>query len=236
MVEGDIFREVEEDIRRERLARAWNDYGVYVLLAAFAIVAGVAGYQAWQWWTLKKASENGEAFVKAIQLGEDGKTDDMTAALTRIAEDGGRGYAALARLRSAHAAAEAGKTDVAAATYLAVADDGLADPFLRDFARVQWATLSVDAAPQGEIVKRMQPLASVTGPWRHSARELMGLAAYKAANMRDAEQHFQDIAADAEAPTEIRRRAQTMLAVLPKSKTPEAPQTKEPTGNETKTQ
>lgn len=237
MVEGDIFREVEEDMRREQYARAWNKYGVYVIAAAFAIVVGVAGYQAWQWWQAKKSSENGEAFVRAVNLGEDGKKDEMTAALVKLSEADPRGYGVLAKLRLAEAASDAGKTDEAAAQYDAVSKDAFADAILRDFARVQWAYLQIDKAPQQEIVQRMEPMTGARHNWRHSARELIGLAAFKAGKTVESEQYFQEIASDLEAPSELRRRAQTMLALIPKTNAPRsAGETKEPARNEPKTQ
>lgn len=237
MVEGDIFREVEEDMRREQYARAWNKYGVYVLIAAFAIIAGVAGYQAWQWWQLKKASENGEAFVRAVNLGEDGKKDEMAAAFAKLVSADPRGYGVIAKLRIAQAEASAGKTDEAAANYNSVAEDAFTDPFLRDFARIQWASIQVDKLSEADIRNRLGVLTSAGNSWRHSARELIGLASFKAGKIVEAEQYFQDIASDAEAPSELRRRAQTLLALIPKpSAPPQAADNKEPARNEAKTQ
>ncbi len=237
MVEGDIFREVEEDMRREQYARAWNKYGIYVVIAAFAIVAGVAGYQAWQWWRVKQASQNGEAFVTAARLGETGKTDEMIAAFGKLMESDPRSYGVLARLRIAEAEAKRGKADEAVGHYSAVAEDAFADSFLRDFARIQWASIQVDKLSEDEIRKRLEPVLAPASPWRHSARELLGLAAFKANRNTEAEQYFQDIASDAETPSELRRRALTMLALIPKTATsPQAAENKEPARNEAKTQ
>ncbi len=237
MVEGDIFREVEEDMRREQYARAWNKYGVYVIIAAFAIVAGVAGYQVWQWWQAKQASQNGEAFINAAKLGEDGKPDEMIVAFGKLIDSDPRGYGVLAKLRLAQAEARRGKEEEAASHYGSVADDAFADSSLRDFARIQWASLQVDKLSEAEIRKRLEPLAAAGSPWRHSAREMIGLAAFKAGKSTEAEQYFQDIANDPESPSELRRRALTMLALIPKtSAPPQAAENKEPARNEAKTQ
>ena len=40
---SDIFREVEEDVRRERLEKIWKEYGDYIVAAlALLILAGAA--------------------------------------------------------------------------------------------------------------------------------------------------------------------------------------------------
>ncbi len=50
----------------------------------------------------------------------------------------------------------------------------------QDVARVRAALLLVDTAPLAEMVQRMQPLADGTGPMRHSARQILALAQFKA--------------------------------------------------------
>jgi hypothetical protein len=49
---------------------------------------------------------------------------------------------------------------------------------------------------------------------RHSAREALGLSAYKAGDMAKAKQWFQDIANDAETPRNVANRAQIMLDTI----------------------
>ncbi|MDX2264882.1 MAG: tetratricopeptide repeat protein [Hyphomicrobiales bacterium] len=235
MVEGDIFREVEEDIRREQFARAWNKYGAYVLIAAALIVVGVAGYEAWRWRKATAMAENGEAFTRAAALGEAGKTEEMTAAMLKLVESDPRGYGVLARLRVAAAQVAKGEPAKAVAEYAAIADDAFLDKHLRDYARIQWALLQVDAAPEEEIRKRLDGMASAGAPWRHSAREILGLAAFRAGKIAESEQYFRDIREDAEAPLGIRQRAVTMLALMPKPTATPAGTTKETSRDETKT-
>ncbi len=236
MVEGDLFREVEEDMRRERLARAWEKYGVYVLAVAVLIVVVTAGLQISAWWNEKRASETGERFVKALRLAEEGNAVDMMAAFEKIAQDAPRGYATLASLRRAAAAVEAGRKDDAIALYQAVANDAFADKTLRTFAELQLAALQIETVTAAQIVERLTPINAPGNAWRHSARELMGLAHMKAGNRADAEALFQDIAADPDAPADLRRRAQLMLALLvsPSTARPEA--ARELPNNEAKTQ
>jgi hypothetical protein len=238
MVEGDIFREVEEDMRREQIARAWDKYGVYVLTAAALIVFGAAGYSIWNWMQDKKATETGEAFVKAVDLGDEGKKDEMVAAFGRIAETGGRGYAALAKLRVAAALVESGKTEEAASKYLEVASDALIDDMLRGYARVQWAALALDKTDAEALRKGLEAVIRPDNPWRHSGREYLGLAYYKAGNFEEAQRLFLENVADEAAPPELRRRAQTMLALLTKPRAPETPKDKEkePAGDGAKSQ
>ncbi|MEO0620007.1 MAG: tetratricopeptide repeat protein, partial [Pseudomonadota bacterium] len=121
MVEGDVFREVEQELRREKATAFWQRYGIAIVGAAIGIVAGVAGWQAYQAYALKQASEAGARFEGAVVASEDGKSDEARATLEELATDGPSGYKALARFRLAGELAQAGKTAEAVAAYDALA-------------------------------------------------------------------------------------------------------------------
>ena len=42
---ADIFDEVEDDLKRDRMQLLWSKYGKYVIVAAVLVIAGVAGRQ-----------------------------------------------------------------------------------------------------------------------------------------------------------------------------------------------
>ncbi|MGB0086627.1 MAG: hypothetical protein WBP94_14810, partial [Rhodomicrobiaceae bacterium] len=52
---------------------------------------------------------------------------------------------------------------------------------------------------------------------RYSAQELLGLAAFRSGNMAESEKVFSQLIGDPSAPAEIRRRAETILALLVKA-------------------
>ena len=47
---SDIFQEVDEEVRRERLMQLWKRYGNFVIAAAVIVVLGVGGWRGYQWW------------------------------------------------------------------------------------------------------------------------------------------------------------------------------------------
>lgn len=216
MSEGDIFREVEEEVRREQFARLWDKYGVYVFLAAALIVVGVAGNQGWNWWQAKRAAEEGAVFVRAENLAADKKVDEAIKRFRTLADDGSGGYPVLARLRLAAVAAAQGNSAEAIATYDAVADDSSADDMLKGFARIQAATLRLDEAGQDEMKRRLEGMTEGNQPWRHSARELLALSAFKNGDLDEAQKLYGELLGDPGAPAHMRQRAQMMLALIVK--------------------
>jgi hypothetical protein len=210
---SDIIREVDEELRRERFMKLWERYGVYVVAAAILIVAAVGGWRAWEWYVAREAAKSGARFEAAMKLANDGKRAEAEAAFNTLAEEGTAGYRLLARFR---AAAEAGKADRArgVAAYDAIAADSSLDQAFRDIARVQAGLLLVDTATVAEMTSRMQPLISPSSSHRNSARELVGLAHYRAGERAAAAKLFAEILADPEAPPTMRGRVQVLSTLI----------------------
>ena len=119
----------------------------------------------------------------------------------------------LARFR---AAGERSLSDPAAGAkaFDDLAGDATIDPNLRDLARIRAAIVLVDTATPDEIAKRVGALAEPGKPWRASARELLGLARYKAGDLKDASSYFEQITLDADTPEPLRQRAQIMIGLI----------------------
>jgi hypothetical protein len=210
---SDIIREVDEELRHERMMKLWERYGVYVVAAALVLVLAVGGWRAWEWYTAREAARSGAQFEAAIRLANEGKTAEAQSALDALADEGTRGYRILARFR---AAAETAKTDKSAGVkaYDALAADSSIEQPLRDIARLQAGLLVVDTASPAEVSERMAPLLQPASPFRHSARELVGLAQYRAGDRTAAAKTFAELLADQELPPAMRTRAQIMSALL----------------------
>jgi hypothetical protein len=209
-----LIREVDEELRREQLAKLWDRYGLYGLAVAALIVVGVGGYKLWEARQIAAAEAAGARYQAVTQLLEQGKTDDALKGFQDIAKDGPQGYAALARLQLAGNAAKAGKTTEALVAYEALASDSTVDPLLADFARLQTAALKLETADWTEMQNRLTPLTSEKNAWRFSARELLGLAAYRSGKLDDAKQVLVALVADPEVPASIGERARMLMSMI----------------------
>jgi hypothetical protein len=209
-----LLREVEEELRRERLEKIWKQYGTYILAAALVIVLGVLGFKYWENHRLTAAQTSGSRYEEALILVNEKKEGSAEKEFEKIAVDGAGGYRALAQLQLAGAQNKQGKKAEAIATYEALANDGNADPMLRDFARLQAAGLRIGEADFTEIENRLTPLMADQSPWRFSARELLGLAAFKAGKTTEARTILTPLFVDQSAPQSITERAQIVMAEI----------------------
>ncbi len=206
---SDIFHEVDEEVRREQLKKLWDRYSIFIIALAVLVVAGVGGWRGYEWLEAKKAAENGAAFEAAVTLAEQGKHAEAETAFAKIAGDGTAGYRVLARLR---AASELAQTDVKAAAkaFDEVATDPGVSQTLQDLAAIRAGLLLVDSASFDEMQRRLAPLAEPGRPFRHTARELLALSAWKAGDAKDAKRYIDMIASDPESPQATRARVDVL--------------------------
>ncbi len=220
MSDDSFVREVDEAVRHDEFKRLWDRFGLFAIAGAVLIVAGVAGYKGWVYWQAKQAADAGARFVGALTLNEDGKTDDAAAAFKDLASGGPTGYQVLSRFQLAAADAGAGRTAAAVTGYDALAEDSAVGTLLKDFARIQAAALLVDQASLEDMKKRIDAVAEGTSPWRHSAREYLGLTAYRLNNNAEAERYFTKALVDPGIPPNLRQRAEMILALVVKADAP----------------
>ncbi|WOF73523.1 tetratricopeptide repeat protein [Parvibaculaceae bacterium PLY_AMNH_Bact1] len=210
---ADIFREVEEDIRRDRLQHLWDKYGIYLIGFVVGIIALTSLIVGWSSYSRSAAEDASKAFAAAVaEAAQEGA--DASTIFTELADQAPSGYAALSRLRAAGALAEAGEIDQAIAAYDAVAADSSADEILRDLAKVKSGTLLVGRTSYDDLAIRLVPLAGDSEPWRNPAREALGMAAFAEQKYAQAQSFFQSIIGEQTATPGVRDRAHVMLALI----------------------
>lgn len=206
-----FIREVNEELRSDQLRGAWKRFGRVVIALAVLIVLGTAGHRVYEYWREDSASQSGDRFLAAVKLSEEGKVDEAIAALEALEKDGHGAYPILASLRVATARAEKGDAQGAIDAFKAIGADNGVPAILRDVARMRAAWLLVDAGSYEDVSAQVEGMATPSSAMRHSAREALGLAAYKAGNMTQARDWFTQITEDGSTPGNVTNRARMML-------------------------
>ncbi len=210
---SDIFHEVDEEVRRERLKFLWDRYGIYLILLAVVFVGGIAAWRGYEWWEGRKAAQAGAAFEAAIVLSTEGKHAEAEAAFSKIAAEGSAGYRVLARLRVAAELAQRDPKESLKA-YDELAANSALGQTLQDLAGVRAGFLLVDSASLDELRRRLDPLAAPDRAFRHSARELLAMAAWRTGDLSAARRYIDMIATDAQTPQGTRARVDVLSALI----------------------
>jgi hypothetical protein len=210
----ELFNEVDEEVRREQLKKLWDRYSIYIVAAAILVVAAVGGWRGYEYLEAQKAAEASAAFDAAIELADQNKGTEAEAAFDKVATTAPSGYRMLARLR---AAGEVAARDPKAGAKLY--DDLAADRSIgaeqQDLARIRSAGLLLDTDTYPNILQRLEAAAKPEATFRHTARELLALSAWRANDTTAARQWLDMIANDGETPSAMRQRAESLQALLP---------------------
>jgi hypothetical protein len=219
---SDIFREVDEEVRRDQALKFWQKYQIPVIVLAVLIVASSTGWRLYQNWRTQQAEAAGARYEAAIQLLRDDKKTEANKAFDDIINAGPSGYAMLARFKQANALA---LSDPSAAIklYDSIALDGSVAPMLQNLAQVRAAILALDLPNLADAKHRLEPLAQTGGAFRHIAREFLALAALKADDYEAAGRWLDEIVVDAQTPQTLRQRAEVLLGLVASGKPSTAP-------------
>jgi len=214
-VEGfvsDIFNEVDEEVRREQLKKLWERYSNLIIGFAILVIAAVGAWRGYEYWQARKAAEAGAAYEAALKLSEDGKHTEAEEAFGKLAAQGTSGYRMLARVRQA---AELGAVDPKAgiAAYDAIAGEP-GPQLVREIASIRAAFLLVDTAKYDEMAQRLEPLTQPGSSFRHTARELLALSAWRNGDAAAARKWAEAAASDPEAPAGVRARVEVLNTLL----------------------
>nr|WP_249799262.1 MULTISPECIES: tetratricopeptide repeat protein [unclassified Bradyrhizobium] len=192
----------------------WDKYSILFIALMVLIVAAVGGWRAYQYVEAKKAAEAGAAFEKAAELSEQDKHAEAEAAFTELAAKAPSGYRTLARLR---AAAEAAARDpkAGAKLYDDIAADRSVGGEWQDLAKIRAAGLLLDSAGYADMQQRLEASTASKSTFRHTAREMLALSAWRNNDVTAARKWLDAIAEDGETPPGLRSRAEALQALLP---------------------
>ena len=213
MSEESLFREVDEEVRRDEIENIWNKYGSWILALCLGVIFAVGGFKGWQYWQKQQAEAGGSAYFQAIKLATDGKTQEAEKAFTAL-NDSHVGYAVLASFKQAALMADAGKTKDAIATYDKIAVSKAAQPTLKQLAQIKAAYLLADTASLKDMQSRLAAFNNATSPWRNAARELIAITAYRGGDYALADRRLNEILADPQSTSGAKQRTRIFLSVL----------------------
>ncbi len=219
-----FYREVDEELRKERAARWFSRYGIAAAIGIVLLLAAIAGFLWWQHDQRRKAGENGAAFTQALEAIQAGQGKEADAKLQPLIDDGSVGYRAAALLAKADIAAQDNKNAEAVAGFKQVAENKDFPAPYRDLALIRQTGIEFDTLKPSEVIARLQPLATPGNPWFGTAGELVAAAHLKAGQPQQAAPIFAAIAKDESLPQSMRSRAVQMAGALGVDAVKEAPQ------------
>lgn len=202
----DFFREVDEELRNERMRRLWKNYGKYFIALIVLIIAATAGYRYYLHWDQTQAGVSGDRYLEALQLVSDGKRDEAQKIFSELEENGYGAYPILAKFSAASSLVAAGNKQEALSAFDELSINNEPTKDLADYARLQAALIAVDLEDYASVQSRTEPLLGNDNPWRYLAREALALSAWNSGQIDEAAKWLSEIKAGTLVPQGLRQR------------------------------
>jgi hypothetical protein len=210
---SDIFREIDEELRRDNLLKLWQRHGKSIVVVVVVIFAAGGGFAAWREHQQSERKAVSTRYFGALSAIGAGKDADAQKMFSDLAQTGG-GYALLARFEQAALMAKSGDKAGAIGIYDSIAKSSGVDPEFRDLATLLSAMHGLADADPKTVIAEVAPLTESGKPWRASALELTAAADLKAGDKPAALTIYKQLADDLSAPEGLRSRAAELAAAL----------------------
>ena len=211
---GDIFQEVEEDIRSDKVRSIWKKYRVYIILLLLLIVCSGGIKSFWDYYKLKNLETRSENYFKAIDLiNQDGGIGGIQA-LTTFSEQNGENENYLTMISNfTEAALRRNNNDLKNSLEIySVIINGDIDITYKDYAKIQSAEVLMELKNYKEAKVF---LSEVTGSlFSNIAKEYTGYIELYEGNTSKAKDIFQEIVDDASVQNTIKDRIKEILVTL----------------------
>jgi hypothetical protein len=210
-----FVREVDENLRRDRMRDLGKKYFGWMIAAVVLFLAAVGGFMYWQNYRAQQGEKQVEQLAQAftdIGAGKVGASSQQQ--LDALSKGSNKSVRATALFARAALALQQGDPKLATAKYRDIAaDDSLPKPF-RDAALIRQTALEFDSLKPDEVIRRLQPLAKKGEPWFGSAGELTAVALMNQGKSKEAGALFAAIAQDKKVPDEMRDRSTQIASTL----------------------
>ena len=208
---ADIFDEINEELKQDRMTALWQRYGKYVIAFVVAVVAGISLTQGYGYYTQQRDARSAEVFFNAIL------SDDVAKTLEASTEQLSTGYALLAEFRLAAALAEKAQAAEAEQHYLRIAARDDIQQIYRDIALLLSVMQASETMQVSALQTRLDPLISSTSPLKGLALEQAAALDVRRGNRAAAIEKLNELVALTDIPASLRQRASQILTVLDNS-------------------
>lgn len=195
---SDLFVEVDEAMKQERLEKLWQQYGGFVIGFLFMIILGTAANAGYGSWKTSKNQAQTASFLKATD-------DNDQTALSEISPE----LLSLIDIKQAGLATQEANKAEATSLYNAISNDKDAYTPVKQIA--DYIALSAQDNTAGKITALTSLVADETHPWRfHAYLDLAVLEATVNNDYTKARGYLKRLVDENNIPTSLKKKAQSL--------------------------
>jgi hypothetical protein len=185
----DLFNEVEEELRAERLKTVAQKAAPWILGLVALILLAVGGYYGWRSYDQQTTAKASDAYGQGLEALVAGRKADADRLFGQVATSNAKAYKALALMQQGGLRMSDGKAREAAALFDKAAE-AAPDEIIGDAARLKAAFAVMGSASFKEVELRLKPLTETERPYAVQAREALAFAKLAAGDLAGARGDF----------------------------------------------
>ena len=202
-----FVREVDENLRRDRLQDFVKEKGGWIAAAVILFLAASGGFIWYQQHKVKLAETHVEQLAQIYKDIGTGNTAKVPVQLDDLSNSSSKAVRATALFTRAAFALQQNDQKLAVATYKKLAEDSSLPDAYRNAALIRQTAVEFDKLQPQQVIARLEPLAKPGNPWFGSAGEMTALALIKQGKTKEAGHLFATIAKDKDAPSAVSNRS-----------------------------
>lgn len=212
--EDAFIREIDEELKNEKMKKLWDKYGLLIILLVVAAVSAAVSFETFKSWNEKRNQEFSNTYAYALNLQNQGRYAEAMDILSHLQKAKRGVYSDIAEIQMSNILLEQGKPEEAIAILENVVADKDFNPQMKDVATIKLASYKLDYAPTEELENMLNPFIENTNTWTNIAKELLAMLAVREGDFLKAKELYQEISVAENTPEALKTRAQDMLNVL----------------------
>ena len=205
---SDIIRQIDEDLRREKLSKLWNKYGLYAVSVIIVIVFTVIGYQL----NVSISKSKNEILVETfINATNDNNFIKQIPLYEEIISSNNEYLSGLAALRTSNLQVQNGNIEEGYSTLEKIAENIEYDVVIRDLAT--YLLFMAKMEDPDDLISNLNLTNEriESSPFKYSFLEIIAVRKLILGDYAEAKKDFEDLISNLDLPIEIRNRAMKFI-------------------------
>lgn len=203
---SDIFVEVDEALKQEKLENLWNKYGGLVIGAIIAIILGTAANAGYGAWKINHDTKQTDIFL-TIENMEDPSPEEYL----QITQSVDGGLKTITKIRAASAALENKDFAQAHKIFTEISQSDAENPEFRALATYMKAQTQQDISVEDKLATLQNIAQDDKNPWKYfAALDAALIMGEENNNFKEARALLKTINDDEKAPKTLRQKAQSI--------------------------
>ena len=182
---ADIFDEVSEELKQDRLIQIWKKYSKYIISFLFITIISIFSYQLFIYWDKKKLEANSQQFFNAIDKLENKRYEESSRIFLKSSNEDNEGYRVLSLFGLAETNYKSGNINEMILNYKNIYEDTNVDLYYRDLSRLL-SVMKDNVSTFDQQINILKPILNSPSKLQLLAAELEVMLHIKFENINEA--------------------------------------------------